>query len=445
MRKGQRGRVGRTVIAATKNLLSQSWAIQVAGARSLSELLAGDPAAALKRWTRVLSRLQQSKDELSPTFLSLFQIGDKLQRDAIGQASAWLRDPRQAAGLAHRWIDQIEEGLQILGRGAGGVAGEETVNKSRVFLLVLTVGKSLGIPQQGLFPLDQFVDRAYGLDDFSALWAVEGLGHDYAESRWPAESLPRQLLSEEEQPQLPAASLLMLHAGIGLSFAQRELRDLTEDNSTEAIESAVATVVELCRANSRAGFAGAALESLGLQAYAFHSQAMALRVGEAVAAVAPEAVGFYWHGVGRALYFDIPVAFLPCSGWSGFERARALAPDEAAMLGMWAGLAWAWTLVNQRNPEILASLLVSPHGEQLAENSAFANGVASSTLMRQVTTPGAEFVRPFFDYLPEEETAATRWRELVGEPCERAIRECLPQLEKERRLDELFCYRQKLC
>jgi hypothetical protein len=311
-------------------------------------------------------------------------------------------------------------------------------DKTEVFFLVLTVAQRLGIPDTFPLPLQELVRRAYALGAFPALWAVEGLGHDYAESFFRHGVPPRDILTAPSTRDLPAASLLMLHAGIGLSFAETQLKSLPRNPSSPQLRRAVAQTVALCDANSRPGYVGAAYESLGLVTRTFFP-AFTPAVDRAVREVAPRVRGFFWHGVGRSYYF-LPVNFLPFSLWPLFEMAWQEAPDVEALMNSYAGAAWASVLVNQRHPSILAELLVGPHGEQLARSGGFKNGVASSIVMRQDTTPGAPFIEAFCRYRPADPHTARWWQELVAAPCRRALRVYQPVLAAENQLDQVFRY-----
>lgn len=63
----------------------------------------------------------------------------------------------------------------------------------------------------------------------------------------------------------------MLHAGIGLGFAQGPRSKLPHRPSDEELGAATARIVELCQNNSRPGYTGTALESIGLVVHTFFS------------------------------------------------------------------------------------------------------------------------------------------------------------------------------
>jgi hypothetical protein len=326
-----------------------------------------------------------------------------------------------------------------LADGKGSLAVEELRAKGEVFCLVLNVAELIGVPDAPPFPLAELLGRAYGLGPFRALWAVEGLGHDYADSFWDQGAVPHAILNDEQTSGLPESSLTMLNAGIGLSFAQFRLRRAGARTPLPELGATVADIVRLGRDNTRPGYLGATWESLGLVTRTFHPDLVAA-VDRVLRAVAPEVLGYYWHGVGRALYFA-PLNFLPGSDGLLFEMAVREAPDEAARLNATAGAAWAYVLVAQRNPEIVASLLLEPHGEALARTDAFANGVASAMMMRWDTTPGAPFIETFLRYRPSSPRLRGLWDRLVRIPGETALAAYYPVIREHGRLGDIFEYR----
>src|SRR5258706_6549538 len=102
----------------------------------------------------------------------------------------------------------------------------------------------------------------------------------------------------------------MLHAGIGLGFAKHHMDRLKSNFSDEDIKHVVRRTVDLCRANSRPGYYGAAIESLGLVTRFMQNAGFCRKVHAALTEYAPDSVGFYWRGIGRRVYFH-PIHFIP--------------------------------------------------------------------------------------------------------------------------------------
>jgi hypothetical protein len=349
------------------------------------------------------------------------------------------------AELGERAAERGVEALCLTATGTGAIAAAiELQNKGEVFLLVKGVALLIGIrPGEFPLPLPELLARSYGLGPFPALWAVEGLGHDYSQSYWDQGLVPHGLLSSPRTAALPAESLCMLNAGIGLSFADYLIGGLAPAAAAAEVRRVVAEIVGLCRDNARPGYLGAAFESLGLVTRLFHRERVAA-VDQALRAVAPEVRSYFWHGAGRALYFA-PESFLPFSLWPTYAEACREAPDDLARRNAVAGLTWAAVLVNQRQPWVVSALLVEPHGERLARlglEDAFVNGVASSVVMRCATTPGAPFIADFCRYRPASPAAARLWDRLVGRPCDAARRVLYPELAAANRLGEVFHYRE---
>ena len=154
----------------------------------------------------------------------------------------------------------------------------------------------------------------------------------------------------------------------------------------------------------------------------------------------PAARDDFWHGVGRALYF-LPINFMPCGRvtWRPFEMAERAASDEAAHHNLRSGLGWAFALVNMRQPEIVTRLLLAHHGEALAAGDGFANGVASTVMMRRDTTPGGRLVGDFLGHRPGGPALVGRAGALV--PAGGALARIYPGLARRGLLGEIFRYR----
>ena len=69
---------------------------------------------------------------------------------------------------------------------------------------------------------------------------------------------------------MPEKSLTMMHAGLGLALAESLMKQLTLESSTQEIERVLKAFIKLCNNNSRPGYVGCALESLGLVTRCFN-------------------------------------------------------------------------------------------------------------------------------------------------------------------------------
>jgi hypothetical protein len=328
----------------------------------------------------------------------------------------------------------------IPGRKAA-VAWREAKNKGWIMSLVNHV-ESVFPPPGTYKPVGELVDACYAMGLFPALWAVEGLGNYYAET-FRERKLPlANILTDPALAPLPAKSMTMLHAGIGLSFAKRSLEGLTPASPAADLRKALERFVALCRENSRPGYAGCALESLGIPTLILHGLEMARAVDRELMKFDAEAASFFWRGAGRALYF-YPKNFIPAwdCPWRGYAMSSELAPHEMARKNLRAGMAWATTVVNMRNPEITETLL-QWQGENNPDRDAFISGMTSSMIMRYDTSPDDPYIEDFIEHPPNpaNQLLCRLWRRDVKEPCESAIRDIYPVLKKHQRLDEVFHY-----
>ena len=379
--------------------------------------------------------------EMGQLTQSIFFFGDGLQRTVV-DGMFDLLNPKswQPANLIRMGRDAAEASVdlsRLLIPAEAGLAWEEIRNKLEVFLLVSELPAILGVNPSTWVSLPDLVTRAYSLPAFAALWAVEGVGHYYGDAYWERNGPPQGLLSADSVS-VPEKSLLMLHAGIGLSFADRLLDTVTRDSPIDEIRGVVEQIVKLCRDNSREGYLGPAVESLGLVTRDFYP-AMVSIVDAQLQEVAPELRGYFWHGVGRALYFS-RAYFLPIlrTAWGSLDQES---PHGLGRTNAMAGLAWAVTLVNMRQPEIMEGVLRS-YIERSPLADAFAYGVSSSIMMREDTTPGEDFVKAFYEHEPasSDRKLVTTWNRTVGGPAKLALQTYYPVLKQHGLLGEVFQY-----
>lgn len=265
--------------------------------------------------------------------------------------------------------------------------------------------------------LPQRVARAYRLGPFRALWAVEALGFRYAATSpaFAAGQPPARLADAE----LPAESLLMLHVGLGMALARRDLAACGSELKTSA---AVDRFLADARASALPSYLDAVAEPLGVVARYEHPRRVAA-IGRALGRRAPELVPWYWHGVGRCHLF-LPASFLPLpeASWRAARRLAREVPAGVARHHARAGWACGLTLLHMRQPWLVADLL-RRHGAQI-ESSAdgfaadFQEGVAEAVDLRREVTPGSgELIEAFLVHRPAAgRRTADRWRRLVEQP-----------------------------
>ena len=318
------------------------------------------------------------------------------------------------------------------------VRWQEFENQLEILLLVPSVESRLGIRAGCEVPLNELVKRAYHLGAFDALWAIEGLGHYFGNETIRQDPDVEGLLTDPDTLDVPASSLTMLNAGIGLSFAEHALLDVNTRTRFSEVVAAVSRFVGLCQQNATPGYEGAALESLGLVVRTFHPQLVAT-INDVIDGYRPQISDYFWHGVGRAIYFS-PRNLVPCSqiNWASVAD---IAPTEQAQRNLIAGLAWAITLVNMRQPTIMAHLLRT-QGEFIVQNDAFVNGVKSSIIIRHDITPVTAFLCEYCGYQPDPEDLAlvALWDSQIRRPCTNAVERDYPVLVRRHSFSEIFRY-----
>src|ERR1043165_1110904 len=256
---------------------------------------------------------------------------------------------------------------------------------------------------------------------------------------WERAGVPRNLLRDADA--LPARSLVALHAGMGLSLASRLLKTVGARSSESEVRGALRRYVELCEDNSRPGYVGAAYEALGVVARNLYPQLIRV-VDRQLQKLDEKLSGYFWHGVGRAIYFA-PTNFLPFnnSPWRAVEMSRREPEHETGRLNALAGLVWAMALVNIRQPEILEALLRRHCGE-LSQNDALSNGVSSAVMTWRDSTRDSSYLDALCRHQPEpsEPALAELWADQVLRPCRDALLRFYPVMKEHDCLGEIFRY-----
>jgi hypothetical protein len=426
------------MVETAKSFASLSWAASVFSAQQFVNLLTDRTRAEAAYYTVTEAAIRQFSTE--PILFGVYQIGDQIQRSGIDLAGDALRlrplDPqwvKQTAGEAARWLTGAAQAL------TPGANLDSTVKLLRntfdVINLVNRSSSMLDLPP-GPIHLPSALARAYSFGDYSPLWLIEGLGEAYADQSWSA-GPPRALLTTGQGADLPVQALLMMHAGMGISFAKRFVPPLTPVSPKAEVSAALRSFVDLVRANARPGYEGPAFESLGLVTQTWYSLMIPL-IDETLAGIDAAAVEFFWHGVGRSLYFS-PMYLIP--GSSPFRAASSEAPHQLGRLNATAGAAWAFTLVNIKQPEVLLNLIRTA-GESLQANDAFTDGVVSTLMMATEMIPGDPYPRALCAYRPSCgcEGLSARWEQMVRRPCETGLRDYFPVLQRSGKLGEIFRY-----
>jgi hypothetical protein len=339
---------------------------------------------------------------------------------------------REIMGLA--W--HSAELAQKITSGVDTLFLEEFQNKLEAFSLFEHVDYALSLGPSSSLSLSHLVARVATLDPSISVWATEGVGHYFADRYLANHNEPHALISCPDSLGLPQASLVPLNAGLGLALAEWLLDTA---NSERPIDSRViATFVGLCRNNCSPGYEAVGFEALGLAARSLHPHLIS-PIDALLSSDYPDLFEYFWHGVGRALYFS-PTQFLPlCSKpWQGFDMSVQEPPHAAGRRNAVAGFVWALTLVNIRNPEIVAEFL-DRNAAHLPEPQTFGNGLCSALIIWSDTQAGQREVADFVDYRvgSSDGPLPRLWKTYVQQPWTRTLRD---HLWDERHMGSLFRY-----
>jgi len=356
----------------------------------------------------------------------------------IGSGVVGAFTPRQMMKLSFDLMQQSANVFRFfLPAHDAQIAWQEFQNKLQTFTLFEYVDSVLDLPAAADVPLSALVAKLARLEPFLAVWAAEGIGHYHAERS----GVSHGLLNDSRVGAAPEKSLIALHAGMGLSFANRVLETVPTRSAGSDLQSALQRFFYLCNKNSIEGYAGVAHESLGLVARNLYPH-LVLSIDQELSSSDERLAGLFWHGVGRALYFA-PTNFLPCS--SSFLRAIEMAEREPVhdlgRTNAMAGLTWAMNLVNLRHPEVMENFL-KQYGDQLCSTDAFSNGVSSSIVVWQDSAGNDSSLSQFRRHRPDPSTPrlVELWYRYVRAPSEDALQHFHPVLKRHSCLEEVFRY-----
>lgn len=380
---------------------------------SLAATMGG--AAEIAGWLPRPDRIGTPAGELAEMLRLMGQAAGDVERDL----RAWQPSTGGGGRIDPRLLEGVRRTCRELAPGADGTATWlEMLNKLDVYRLVRRAGRIVPWRREGL-DLPGAVESAYALDHHDAMWLVEGLAHDFVLRRCRRHEALDGVLALDGSRRPPPASLLMLHAGMGLAFAEHLFSSVRAGAGRSALRRAVERYVAWCEAHSEPGFAPAALESLGLYVRCFRPELLA-PLDRLVAARDDDLRVFFWHGAGRAVYF-LPVQYLPGYGTMrhALEMVEREAPDRQACDDARAGLGWAFTVVNLRHPLVMERFLMRDGGR--IEATRFADAIVDSVVSRHDTTPGARWVLDFCRHRPSSPAVAALWERLITRPCEEAL------------------------
>lgn len=287
----------------------------------------------------------------------------------------------------------------LLPDGENQVAWLELQNKLEAFNLFAHVDLDLC---RGC-SLASLIEHASRLGTYRSVWAIEGAGHLYAGLS--------QIDLKTNAHALPPSSLVPLHSGAGLSFADHCLEAVASDAQ---LRVALEEFFALCNANSHEGYAGATYEALGLTTRNLHPH-LVTDVDRQLAETDETLVAYFWHGVGRAIYFA-PTNFLPdASASRRLDQVYTESPHDVARLNVLSGMIWALVLVNVRHPKVLEAFIRANARELNPE--VFESALCCAALIWCDSAPDDESLDALCSHRPLDVELAAIWEAHVSRPC----------------------------
>ena len=424
------------------------WATALFGVKQIRDALS--PRDADRAADSFDSVTRAAEEQLGELLGRVFRASNQLQRGLWEIVrDALTPDAFTSRGMMRMAFNTMQQSAGALGQlvpeGGGRAALREFRSKLQVFDLFENVDAALRLPRGAVLPLGELVGRTSGLDPFLAVWATEGIGHYYAETAWGSKGVPRGLLKGAGERGVPAKSMAALHAGMGLSLANRALaavgRQCQKCPPHSDLQSALRRFVELCDDNSGEGYVGAAYEALGLVTRNLYPHLVS-PIDRQLSEAGDSLADYFWHGVGRAIYFA-PTNYLPQARASRrvVEMTQQEPPHELGRRNALSGAAWALVLVNLREPEVIENCLKQCGGVAF-ESDAFANGVSSAAVVWRDSTEDAQHLDALCRHQPDTSLPglAESWRALVKVPCCRALDEYYVALKRHDCVGEVFRY-----
>jgi hypothetical protein len=347
---------------------------------------------------------------------------DDISRQPAGSLSLV---PSPGRGRGARWVRNIVSGEARLPRivflnGVGLAAASaqtlsellpesmkrsewrELANKLTAYRIFASAGglggsaRSLATAMEGIRKLDRY----------TAVFTMEGASYHYA--------LRGGRLRTPDVYQLPVATRIPMHTGAGLAWAEDALRS----TSRSGVGQMAADFWERCRREAMDGYEETAFEALGLVAVTLYPHLVS-DVDHHLAQSDEIQNGLFWHGVGRGLYF-LPGGLIPRR--KTVERTYGLCQcwpvSDTGTANALAGLAWAMTLVNLRDPEVVQRGLAEQPGE-VRSHDTFLNGMTSALIVWLSANPEDPFVDALGCFQPADDDPASveLWDGIVRRAC----------------------------
>ena len=387
-----------------KSWLVSSWATALFGVSQLAKVLNRNESG----WEGLEAVTRAVESELSEEVRMVFQSGDQMQRGLTTSVLNALAGQTDISRLTAKTVVDMGQcaagtAATLLPAGQNQIAWQELQNKLQTFNLFAHIDLEFDLNQKNV-SLSQVVERASRLGPFHSVWAIEGVGHFFAESG-SASATPINLKAEAET--LLPSSLVPLHSGAGLSFAGRCLDAITNGRTDAQVRATLENFIAICDENSHEGFVGAAYEALGLATRNLHPHLIP-DIDHHLAQIDEELVAYFWHGVGRGIYFA-PTNLLPAGETSCclIEQVQNETPHELARVNTMSGLIWALVLVNVRNPEILEAFVRDNFDALNPE--IFTSALCSAALIWRDSSPEDKALNALWKHRPSDARVAEFW------------------------------------
>jgi len=317
----------------------------------------------------------------------LSSLGEDVVESALGGGAF---QPRVMCGIAARLGLLSAETLASFFPGQQAYSLRELANKLGAWYLFSYADRLVGgFPS---YTLTEIGDQVARLDRFTAVWVAEGLGYFYTQNAL-SRSRCRRLFQNEEAERLSMQMIIPLHTGCGLALAEAALQGADAAH----LQNRLQDFWHLCVENARESYAEMTFESLGLVAITLFPQLVS-PIEQELMLSAAHLGGYFWHGVGRGLYFS-PSTFVPVrtTRSAALEMSQRLSMTGEGRRNALAGFAWALTLVNIRHARVI-ELCLRDHEREILDLDAFSKGMASATKLWSLVAPqdpDLEFLRNF--------------------------------------------------
>ena len=295
---------------------------------------------------------------------------------------------------------------------------DEFRNKMESFLAFEYADLNLGFPEEPIPSLQKLIARAETLKNPARVFATEGIAYRLAKSDLERNSTSGCLASFQDCADFGPGILVLLHAGLGLALAESVLSSMDERES--ACSQLVEQFSKLCQQTALPSYEGVAFEALGFIAQALYPSLIE-KIDQCLSAN-EDLLAYFWHGVGRGIYFSPENAFpFHSAPWRAVEMYLRQTPHELARQNAMAGLAWALIATNLSQPEIVASFL-KHQAMEVRANIGFVSGVASAAIFWREVCPGEARLETLVQYDPTRiGLARDVWDQYVPGPWEDAL------------------------